>query len=175
MVVKSRSVKRNAKNVRGLGRDRHFSRLHWHWHRLSWVNNRIVRVTKLDLDRKSTPRELYKMFKYSVYWANSKQWDRNAAIQKPQNLLRRKKTSGKVAGDTYSLSKFSSFFITAKSCLILPNLRDLETLKVPFLTICGSCATSFPGFSPTRPTERVGENPGNEVGSCVIHELVSSP
>ena len=24
-------------------------------------------------------------------------------------------------------------------------------------------ATSFPGFSPTRLTERVGENPGNEV------------
>ena len=48
------------------------------------------------------------MLKYGVYRANSKQWDRYAAIQKPQNLLRRKKTSGKVAGDTYSLSKFSN-------------------------------------------------------------------
>ena len=28
-------------------------------------------------------------------------------------------------------------------------------------------ATSFPGFSPTRPTERVGENPGNEVAQAV--------
>ena len=28
-------------------------------------------------------------------------------------------------------------------------------------------ATSFPGFSPTRPTERVGENPGNEVAAWV--------
>ena len=46
------------------------------------------------------------MLKYGVYRANSKQWDRYAAIQKPQNLLRRKKTSEKVAGDTYSLSKF---------------------------------------------------------------------
>ena len=83
------------------------------------------------------------MLKYGVYRANSKQWDRYAAIQKRQNLLRRKKTSGKVAGDTYSLSKFSSFFILYNS--------------------------------PTRPTEQVGENPGNEVGSRVIHELVSSP
>ena len=31
-------------------------------------------------------------------------------------------------------------------------------------------ATSFPGFSPTRPTERerVGENPGNEVGMAGV-------
>ena len=114
------------------------------------------------------------MLKYGVYRANSKQLDRHAAIQKLQNLLRRKKTSGSVTTRT-ALANFQVFFITAKSCLILANFRDLATLNVPFLTIYGSCATSFPGFSPTHPTERVGENPGNEVGSCVTHELVSSP
>ena len=35
-------------------------------------------------------------------------------------------------------------------------------------------ATSFPGFSPTRPTERergrVGENPGNEVVVTAVNE-----
>ena len=31
--------------------------------------------------------------------------------------------------------------------------------------------TSFPGFSPTRPAERVGENPGNKVASHMIGPL----
>ena len=32
-------------------------------------------------------------------------------------------------------------------------------------------ATSFPGFSPTRPTVRVGENPGNEVVVAVKRDI----
>ena len=59
-MVKSRSAKRNAKNVRGLGRDRHFS-LALAQAVIYRVNNSIVRLTKLDQDGKSIPREPYKM------------------------------------------------------------------------------------------------------------------
>ena len=40
---------------------------------------------------------------------------------------------------------------------------DLNQVSSPETAI-GKTTTSFPGFSPTRPRGRVGENPGNEVG-----------
>ena len=53
-----------------------------------------------------------------------------------------------------------------------PAIKLLLTYLTPHV------ATSFPGFSPTRPLGRVGENPGNEVAhvdlcveACVADRL----
>ena len=53
-------------------------------------------------------------------------------------------------GAVYTWCTGTSAWVSAHSVVF--------TLWVPY-----TVSTSFPGFSPTRPTERVGENPGNEV------------
>ena len=69
----------------------------------------------------------------------------------------------------------SEFKLNLRVCLLLSNFCGKNVCGyffskgVPFLSLRHKkkgrdFATSFPGFSPTRPTERVGENPGNKVG-----------
>ena len=43
------------------------------------------------------------------------------------------------------------------------NFKSNLVLVVVLVLESEGLSTSFPGFSPTRPTERVGENPGNQV------------
>ena len=58
--------------------------------------------------------------------------------------------------------------------LKFPPTKSLTLLRVPLQP-----RSSFPGFSPTRPTERervgrVGENPGNEVGRFLLKGVIDS-
>ena len=49
----------------------------------------------------------------------------------------------------------------------MENMPDTFSINLASIT-----PTSFPGFSPTRPTERVGENPGNEVAITRVYKYL---
>ena len=63
-------------------------------------------------------------------------------------------------GAVYTWCTGTSAWVSAHSVVF--------TLWVPY-----TVSTSFPGFSPTRPTERVGENPGNEVDTVRLCRIVT--
>ena len=99
-----------------------------------------------------------------------------------------RKFGGNFGGGAASVSRreklveersFSVFFVPFKflppllaraggfDAKIFPELAQVISVRL-HLHYGPLSATSFPGFSPTRPTERVGENPGNEVALSVL-------